>query len=740
MNVKLEAALAYARMRWRIFPCHSIVNCACSCGKPACASPGKHPRTRGGFKDATDDPEQIRKWWTRWPDANIALATGSGLAVIDIDGPAGATEFKALLGQHGRVPDTLTAATGRGAHLIFSTAEGSPEVRSSARGNVHVRGEGGYIIVAPSNHISGNDYKWLRKNPVAVLPEWLRQWSQGYEVSKEKARDQGFEALGALPSHLSNSQSKQSNVTEIASEALKSVWSPSEQARLTSALAAIPADRHDSWVAVGMALKDMDWQRPDGDTGFDLWVAWSETCPDKFALAVCESRWNSFKRSGVSVGTVYHLAKEAGWTGGAPEPQQPPKHLNGHAAPVTALPAAFLNPPAAIFFPDLDEKKRPRATRLNAKVAIEALGVGCRYDKFHNRLLVEGELVKQWNSRELSDPIIAMVRDRIRYKFGFDPGTQHTRDAAETLCYDHMFDPVLDYLDGLQWDGQPRLDCWLSTYLGVASSEYVRAISRLSLVAAVRRARHPGTKFDQIIVLEGKQGAGKSEAIRILAGPENFSDQKILGVDERKQQELTEGVWLYEIAELTGLRRADLDQVKAFVSRTADRARPAYGRYMVQQERRTLFFGSINPGHAYLQDDTGNRRFWPVAVGRIDLAGLRRDRDQIWAEASLAEGQGASHVMDEALWHAASEEQDKRTEVDEWTAPINDYLALKGLAEVSVMQVLADNQFLQLAAKDIGQYQQARAARVLRGLGFERYRENPDARGKRPWRYRRVSS
>ena len=81
----LEAALAYGRMKWRIFPCHSIVNGACSCGKASCNSPGKHPRTKGGFKDATDDEAQIRRWWGRWPEANIALATGSGLAVIDLD-------------------------------------------------------------------------------------------------------------------------------------------------------------------------------------------------------------------------------------------------------------------------------------------------------------------------------------------------------------------------------------------------------------------------------------------------------------------------------------------------------------------------------------------------------------------------------------------------------------------------------------------------------------------------------
>ena len=167
-------------MHWRIFPCHSIVQTgggpACSCGKKDCGSPGKHPRTRGGFKDASDDPAQIRRWWLKWPEANIALATGSGLAAIDIDGEEGFREFQELVAAQEPLPPTLVAQTGRGAHLIFATRPNSSEVRSSARGHVHTRGEGGYIIVAPSNHISGNTYRWIKQNPIAVLPEWLRKW------------------------------------------------------------------------------------------------------------------------------------------------------------------------------------------------------------------------------------------------------------------------------------------------------------------------------------------------------------------------------------------------------------------------------------------------------------------------------------------------------------------------------------------------------------------------------------
>ena len=489
-----------------------------------------------------------------------------------------------------------------------------------------------------------------------------------------------------------------------------------------------------------MALKDLDWDRSDGTSiGFELWDGWCSQS-EHHNPAGLEAKWRSFRRSGVSIGTIYHLAQKHGWNGGAPAigpgdvapPLASPGghsaagHLNGHANGVNgnhALPAAFLQPQeGAIFFPDRTEEGKTRSTMLNTKVAIGALTVDCRYDLFHNRMLVNGELISKWSSSELSDHVVSMLRDMIRYRFGFDPGKQNTQDAAEILCLNRMFDPVLDYLGSLQWDGVPRLDRWMVSYLGAPDTDLNHAIGRLSLIAAVRRARHPGTKFDQIIVLEGPQGQGKSEAIEILAGAENFSDQAILGVDDRKAQELTEGVWLYEIGELNGIRRTDIEHIKAFASRKTDRARPAYGRYMVQQPRRTVFFASCNRDD-YLQDDTGNRRFWPVVVRTIDLAGLRRDRDQVWAEAAHREAAGESHGLPERLWHVAGIEQENRTQGDVWVEPIANYLALKQKLEVTVNEVLCDNQFIQRRADAVTISDAMRTAVILKKLGYQKHKK-----------------
>jgi predicted P-loop ATPase len=220
----------------------------------------------------------------------------------------------------------------------------------------------------------------------------------------------------------------------------------------------------------------------------------------------------------------------------------------------------------------------------------------------------------------------------------------------------------------------------LIDYLGAEDTPLNRAIGRKMLTAAVRRVRCPGCKFDCVVVLEDKQGTGKSSALRILAGEENFSDQPILHLDTRAQQEACEGVWIFELSELAGLRRTEVETVKSFLSKTEDNVRPAYGRFRVDQPRRCIFVGTTNDSE-YLRDATGNRRFWPVKTGTILLEKLRADRDQLWAEAAAAEKQGEPLTIPEHLYAAAAEQQEQRLMKDPWE---------EVLASVAAQVVLVD--------------------------------------------------
>jgi hypothetical protein len=316
---------------------------------------------------------------------------------------------------------------------------------------------------------------------------------------------------------------------------------------------------------------------------------------------------------------------------------------------------------------DKDGIARLKRTYRNARVAIQKLGVICSYDEFHDRMLVGGNEINQW-AGELSDAVNVVLRQVIVERFDFDPGKDNVADAATELCLENRFNPIIDYLDGLDWDGTPRLETWLITYIGAADTLLNRAIGKLTLVAAVRRARKPGCKFDHITVLEGLEGSMKSTSIVVLAGVENFSDQTILTASDKEQQELVRGVWIFEIADLAGMKKGEVEKIKAFASRTHDRARPAYGRRRVDAARRCIFIATTNEDD-YLQSQTGNRRFWPVETGitrAIDVEALRRDRDQLWAEAAEVEASGIALALPRELWGKAAEIQDERRQHDPW--------------------------------------------------------------------------
>jgi predicted P-loop ATPase len=388
-----------------------------------------------------------------------------------------------------------------------------------------------------------------------------------------------------------------------------------------------------------------------------------------------------------------------------------------------------------INWPDINKDGTLKRTYRNTREAIKALGVLCSYDTFHDRMLIEGNnekhAINQWHG-EVSDAAIIALRQLVIDAYGFDPGKDNTHDAASALCIDNRFDPVVEYLDNLDWDGTPRLDAWLTTYLGAPDTALNRAIGRLTLVAAVRRARKPGCKFDNILTLEGIEGTMKSTSIAVLAGVENFSDQTILTASDKEQQELVRGIWIYEIADLTGIKRAEIEKIKAFASRTHDRARPAYGRRRIDAPRRCIFIGTTNEDE-YLQSQTGNRRFWPVGTGTINIDALRRDRDQLWAEAAEIEAQDQPLVLPQDLWGEARTQQEERRQSDPW----DDILAhVTGILYSSADDAATEQEWIK-ATELLGHLQiNKRLRKVMDRLGWKagRHRFSGKKRQRGYWR------
>jgi len=220
-------------------------------------------------------------------------------------------------------------------------------------------------------------------------------------------------------------------------------------------------------------------------------------------------------------------------------------------------------------------------------------------------------------------------------------------EAIDTVADERRFHPIREWLEGLTWDGKPRLERWLMhtlqidpEALGSRQRRYLELISRYILMGHVARVMKPGCKFDYSPVLEGLPGMGKSTLVKVLVGDEYFSDTHFDIGSGKDGMEQLEGLWAYELAELTALRRADSEQVKQFFSSTVDRFRGAYGRFVQPHPRQCVIWCTTNK-RQYLYDLTGNRRFWPVWVSQpVRTEWLAKWRGQLFAEALALYAQG----------------------------------------------------------------------------------------------------
>lgn len=251
--------------------------------------------------------------------------------------------------------------------------------------------------------------------------------------------------------------------------------------------------------------------------------------------------------------------------------------------------------------------------------------------------------------------------------------------AVTKVVDDRSYHPIREFFESLpEWDEEKRVDTLLIDYLGAEDSPYVRAVTRKELCAAYVRVHNPGVKFDTMIVLNGDQGIGKSTLISKLGG-EWYSDSLNLSdMNDKTAAEKLQGYWIMEIGELAGMKKADLDKVKAFISRQDDKYRASFGRRVTPHPRQCVFFGTTNSQNGYLRDITGNRRYWNVKVpgnGRLKPWDLDEDTvKQIWAETVIYAKAGETLYLPPELENYAKEEQRAAMERDDREGLVLEYL------------------------------------------------------------------
>jgi predicted P-loop ATPase len=343
--------------------------------------------------------------------------------------------------------------------------------------------------------------------------------------------------------------------------------------------------------------------------------------------------------------------------------------------------------------------------------------VDVRHDVFANKTLIDG--LDEFGP-ELNDLAVNRLRAKAESVFNMvKPSKDMFHDALSDIAWDNRFHPVCDYLDEQQrkhaFDpNSTALEEWVIKYGGAPDTPYVRAVSKLWLIAAVRRVRKPGCKFDEMLVFVADQGTDKSGAFKVMAvRDEWFGDSMPLGKDPREVQEALAGHWIVECAELDGLTPEKDAKIKAMLSRQRDKARAAFGRIVADVPRQSVVGGTTN-NIKFLFDPTGNRRYWPATIVCFDLKALAEARDALWAEAAHREAAGESIRLDPKLYAAAAAEQKVHTADDPWQDKLAEVLGERnGIMRTSIVWDL-----LGVPVGTLMQKHGSRVGTIMKALGW----------------------
>lgn len=310
-------------------------------------------------------------------------------------------------------------------------------------------------------------------------------------------------------------------------------------------------------------------------------------------------------------------------------------------------------------------------------------------------------------------------------------------DAFMRVAYTNKTNPAKEYMESLQWDGAQRLNNWLFDYAGAVNADntYLESVGSKWMIGAVKRIYEPGCKFDTVLVLEGEQGLGKSTILRELAtlgGQEYFLDN-VGDIRNKDTVMAMQGHLIIEMAELASFKKVENEEIKGFITRQTDVYRPPYARTIAKRKRMFVLAASTNEGESdgYLTDATGNRRYWPVSCGKIDYDGIKKHREQLWAEAVHRYKKGEATWLDMNQMQGAVVEQNKRYVEDAWQDKVASIVGASTMVVEWTLDEICKE--LDINQRDINNFVKGRLKKCLKVIGWHEVRREKDGATKRMW-------
>jgi predicted P-loop ATPase len=472
------------------------------------------------------------------------------------------------------------------------------------------------------------------------------------------------------------------------------------------ALSAGRADDYDDWLAVGMALHSVG-----DDALLDDWEQWSAQS-GKHKPSDCQRKWKSFKKSGITLGTLGDMAKKDGWRGAS-------RQL------ASAAPDAEDEPATA---PILTKPQKLETAELLAylRTTMDAI----RFNTFTQQIEIKGQALEGAERFYLN-----------LAEMGYKVGKELAIDCLVQVANENLYDPVTEYLNRNAREVEPTyIDRLATAYLRPGDEAQLEPtiydeMLKRTLIGAVARAFSPGCKHDTACVIMGDQGAYKSSFWQCLGGP--FFSDALGDITSKDDIMVLHRSWMMEWAELDHItNRKHAGQVKAFLSQAVDLLRVPYGKAVESFPRRGIIVGTTNKTAGFLVDETGNRRFWVIPTTKtqqdqINTAALLLERDAIWSAAVHAHRNGELSRLPLAMENRISEENDTYLIDSPWRSPIIEYLDRRVKVEL-----LTSEEILEYAIKKPLERQsradQMQVASILKDLGWVKKRE---ATGRRRWHY-----